>query len=143
MATLELQTETKVNAGSNLSFYCYVTLKDSEQILIDLEETEWTRVNGNFTQVSTGVLKKVRLEGLNYQANNDDEVVLYSLGVRGFKKDGGLRFRDEVTYYLTQKTIEQIPDSYHEYARKAFTEQMWELTGQLNHMMNKGVKIGN
>jgi hypothetical protein len=60
---LEIQTDTKVNVSGNLSFYCYVTLKDSEQIIIDIEQTEWT---GTSYQ-STGVIKKFRLEKITYQ----------------------------------------------------------------------------
>lgn len=137
MAKLTTQEETKVNASNSLSFYCYVTLKDSEQILIDIEERNWT--NGSYQ--GTGVFKKVRLEELSYNSTNT--VSLYSLEVRGFRKDKGLRYRTEMVYNLDQKTIDQIPDEYHNYAREAFAKKMIELQEELTTMTNGGIQIGN
>jgi len=141
VATVTTQTETKVNANGNLSFYCRVTLKDSEQILIDIEEREWT--NGSYQ--GTGVFKKVRLEELTYQSHrtNEPTVSLNSLEVRGFRKDKGLRYRTEMVYNLDQKVIDQIPDHYHNYAREAFAKEVVELQQELTTMINEGVKIGN
>jgi hypothetical protein len=138
MTTLQVKEDTKVNANGNLSFYCYVTLKDSEQILLDVEEREWT--NGSYK--GTGVFKKVRLEELCYQSGGKDDIVsIYSLEVRGFRKDKGLRYRTERVYHLDQKTIEQIPDHYHNYAREAFAKKVIELQQQLTTMTNEGIKI--
>lgn len=138
---LEIQKETKVSAYGNLSFYCTVTLKDSEQILIDVEERQWT--SGSYQ--GTGVIKKVRLEQLSYQsARSDSPVVsLNSLEVRGFRKDKGLRYRTEMVYNLEQKVIDQIPDHYHNYAREAFAKEVIQLQEELTTMTNEGVKIGN
>ena len=139
MATLTTQEETKVNANSYLSFSCNTKLKDSEQILIDIEERQWT--NGSYQ--GTGVFKKVRLEELTYNSARSDNntVSIYSLEVRGFRKDKGLRYRTEVVYNLDQKTIDQIPDEYHNYAREAFAKEMIELQQQLTTMTNEGLKI--
>jgi hypothetical protein len=139
MATLEIQKETKVNANGNLSFYCSVTLEDSKQILIDIEERKWT--GGSYQ--GTGVTQKVRLEQLSYHSRNNNDIVgLYSIEVRGFRKDKGLRYRTEQVHYLDQKVIDQIPDEYHNYAREAFAKEMIELQQQLTTMINEGVKIG-
>lgn len=139
MATLELQSETKVNTGRSLSFYCYVALKDSEQILIDIEEREW--VNSSYK--STGKTRRVRLEQLSYQSRSNDGIAtLYSLQVRGFRKDGGLRFRSDMVYHLDQKTIDQIPDEYHNYAREAFAKTVIQLQEELTTMTNGGLQIG-
>lgn len=139
MATLEINNETKVNESSNLSFSCRVVLEDNKQILIDLEEREWQ--GGNL--VPTGVLKKVRLEELNYSTDYKENTVhLNSIEVRGFKKDGGLRYRTEYVYQIEQKTIDQIPDEYHDYAREAFAKEMVRLQEELTTMTNKGVRIG-
>lgn len=142
MTTLQVKEDTKVNANGNLSFYCYVTLKDSEQILLDVEEQEWT--NGSYQK--TGVFKKVRLEELCYQSssrssNCDELVSIYSLEVRGFRKDKGLRYRTERLYRLDKETIDQIPDHYHNYAREAFVKEAIKLQQQLTTMTNEGVKI--
>lgn len=141
MATLTTQEETKVNANNHLSFNCNIKLKDSEQILIDIEERDWT--NGSYQ--GTGVFKKVRLEELTYNSAHSDSptVSLYSLEVRGFKKDKGLRYRTEMVYNLNQKTINQIPDEYHNYAREAFLKELIELQDKLTTMTNGGVQIGH
>ena len=138
MTTLEIKNKTDVNASSNLSFYCTVTLKDSEQILLDIEEKEWT--SGSYK--GTGVFKKVRLEKLSYQSRHNNAIVsIYSLEVRGFRKDKGLRYRTEQVYNLDQKTIDQLPDHYHNYAREAFAKEVIELQQQLTTMTNEGLKI--
>ena len=138
-----MKEETTVNASTSLTFSCYVRLKDNEQILIDIEEYGLQMVNGNLSHIPTGVIKKVRLEELNYQSSfNMSGVALYALQVRGFKKDGGLRFRSEMAYRLDQKTIDQIPDEYHNYARGVFAERMIQLQKELTTMTNKGVQIG-
>jgi hypothetical protein len=140
MATLQLQEKTNVRTSTHLSFNCNVKLKDSEQMFIDIEEKEW--VNGSYQ--STGATRKVRLEELSYQSRYDDNVVsLYSLEVRGFKKDKGLRYKSEMIYHLDQKVIDQIPDEYHNYAREAFVKEMLQLQEELTTMTNGGVKIGN
>jgi len=141
--TLEIQKETQVNTSSNLSFYSYVILKDSEQILIDLEEEEYKTVNGHYTKVKTGVIKKVRLEKISYQSGRSDSTVnLYSLEVRGFRKDKGLRFRTDMVYSPDQKVIDQIPDEYHNYAREAFAKEIIQLQEELTTMTNGGIQIG-
>lgn len=140
MTILEIQKETDVNVSSNLSFYCYVTLQDSEQIIIDIEETEWR--NGSYQ--STGVIKKFRLEKLtyqNYSLKNHSWVNLHSIEVRGFRKDKGLRYRTEYFHSLSQLVIDQIPDKYHDYAREAFAKEVVELEEQLTSMTNEGVRI--
>jgi len=135
---LEIQTDTKVNVSGNLSFYCYVTLKDSEQIIIDIEETEWR--NGSYQ--STGVIKKFRLEKItyqNYSRTDHDWVNLYSIEVRGFRKDKGLRYRTDTFHSPSQLVIDQIPDHYHNYAREAFVKEVVTLQERLTTMTNKGV----
>ena len=140
MATLEVQNETKVNTSGHLSFYCYVTLKDNEQMLIDIEETEW---NGN-SWVKTGVAKKFRLEKItyqNYSRTDYNTVNLYSIEVRGFRKDKGLRYRTDQFHNIEQKMIDQIPDHYHNYAREAFAKEAIALQERLTLMTNEGVKV--
>lgn len=138
MTTLEIQKETTMYVTGNLSFYCNVTLKDSEQIIIDIEETEWR--NGSYQ--STGVIKKFRLEKItyqNYSRSDHDWVNLYSIEVRGFRKDKGLRYRTENFHSLSQLVIDQIPDHYHNYAREAFAKEVVTLQERLTTMTNKGV----
>lgn len=140
---ITVKEETKINTSSNLSFYSYITLKDSEQIIIDIEEKELQSVNGNYTQVKTGVIKKFRLEELIYQSDYADGIVkLYAIEVRGFKKDMGLRYRSDRQYNLDQEVIDQIPDEYHNYAKEAFAKEVIELQQRLTTMTNEGVQIG-
>jgi hypothetical protein len=145
MATaVEVKDKTEVNVSSNLSFYCYTTLNDKEQIIIEIEETEYKMIQNNYTRVSTGVIKKVRLEKIVYQRSRGDnhEVGLYSIEVRGFRKDKGLRYRTDTLYNPTQQVIDQIPDEYHNYAREAFVTEMKQLQEELTFITNEGVKIG-
>jgi hypothetical protein len=141
---LEINTETKVNLSSNLSVNCYVTLADTEQIIISIEETEGVWSNHSYSQKKTGVISKYRLERLIYQTgygNNEGEVFLHAIQVRGFKKDGGLRFRDTQFYKLDKETLDQIPDEYHNYARESFAKEVVKLQDRLTNLINKGVKV--
>jgi hypothetical protein len=117
-----------------------VTLKDSEQIIIDIPEKEWT----GGTYKSTGVIKKVRLEQICYQSGYGDnpQVYLYSIEFRGFRKDKGLRYRTERLHSPDQEVIDQIPDEYHTYARVAFVKKVAELQEELTTMTNGGIQIG-
>jgi hypothetical protein len=143
---LDINTETAVNENGSLGFYCSVALSDKEQIIIAVEETEGQWVNGNYTMVKTGEVNKYRLESLYYGKSyeqGDNGIYLSSLTIRGFRKDGHLRFRSETLYTarLTKEVIEQIPDEYHNYAREAFAKSMVELQEELINMTNKGVQI--
>jgi hypothetical protein len=141
---LEINTETKVNLSSNLSVNCYVTLADTEQIIISIEETEGVWSNTTYTLKKTGVISKYRLERLVYQTgygNHEGEVSLHAIQVRGFKKDGGLRYRDTQFYNLDKETLDQIPDKYHNYAREAFAKEVVKLQTRLTNLINKGVKV--
>ena len=140
-------TETKVQASNNLSFYCYTTLSDTEQIILEIEETEYKTVNGQYTQVPTGVVNKYRLEVLIYTGYSDgmkDGIHLDRIVVRGFRKDGGLKFR-ETSFYgqapVMNKVMPQIPDSYHDYARQAWAKEAIELQKKLTNMTTIGVKV--
>ena len=145
--TLAPSTETKVNVSNTLSFYCYTTLSDTEQIILEIEETEYKTVNGQYTQVPTGVVNKYRLEVLIYTGYSDgmkDGIHLDRIVVRGFRKDGGLKFR-ETSFYgqapVMNKVMPQIPDSYHDYARQAWAKEAIELQKKLTNMTTIGVQV--
>ena len=145
--TLAPSTETKVNVSNTLSFYCYTTLSDTEQIILEIEETDYKTVNGQYTQVPTGVVNKYRLESLIYTGYSDggtEGIHLDRIIVRGFRKDGGLKFRDTSFYGqapVMNKVMPQIPDSYHDYARQAWAEQAIELQKKLTNMTTIGVQV--
>jgi len=150
---LEINKETQLNINGSLSFSCSVTLSDTEQLILSIEETEGQWVNGNYKMVKTGETNKYRLEGLyygksysysEYSPSEEGAIQLSSLTIRGFRKDGHLRYRNETLYTasITKEVIEQIPDSYHNYAREAFAKEMVKLQVELTDMTNKGVKIG-
>ena len=149
MTILIPDTDTQVNASGGLNYYCHTKLSDSQQILLDIEEVEYEWVNGQYTGKKTGVIKKYRLEQLDYQTNHNDSggynAVLSSLVIRGFTKDNRLRFREQRLYWhsITKEVIAQIPDEYHNYAREHFNKITTELTTQLQDLINKGVQIGN
>jgi hypothetical protein len=135
---IALDTETKIQQSSNISFYCYVTLSEAEQIIVEKE------------LYGTNTIEKYRLETLIYAGYGDksatnEGVYLDRIIVRGFRKDGALRYRD-TTFYCNSpamnKVLSQIPDSYHDHARKAFAEHAIKLQQQLTDLINTGVKIG-
>jgi len=142
MTTIAIAPTTKaeVRAGGSLSFSCDVSLSEAEQIIISVEEAEYDWATQ--TSTKTGVIKKYRLETISYRSgySTDNEAVAISnVEVRGFKKDGGLRYRTEHLYRVTNDITEQIPDSYHDYARKEFAKSMVELQDRLTQMTNNGV----
>jgi hypothetical protein len=140
-------TKTGVSTSSNIFFCCYVTLSEAEQIIIEKEVSDFVWAGGSAVTKSTGVIEKYRLEQLIYQGDSDynEGVALKSIVVRGFRKDGALKFR-ETTFYCgspaLDKVISQIPDSYHDHARKAFAEHAIKLQNELTELSNTGVKIG-
>jgi len=140
---IAINETTEVNSSNNLSFSCYVTLSDKEQIIISIEETEGCWTNNSYTLKKTGEIKKYRLEQLRYNTGGgeDKQAHLSSIQVRGFRKDGGLKFRDTQFYNLDKETLEQIPDEYHNYAREAFAKEVIELQNKLTNLINEGVKI--
>ena len=64
--------------------------------------------------------------------------------MRGFRKDGGLKFRDTSFYGqapVMNKVMPQIPDSYHDYAREAWAKEAIELQKKLTNMTAIGVQV--
>lgn len=130
-------TEAKVQSYATFSFGCDVKLSDTEKIIIDVPVTTWDTTTNKYATVT----EKVQLEELHY--NNRDEVVsLTTIVYRRFRKDGALRFRTNyLSMALIPQVIAQIPDHYHDYARKEFAKEMKELQDQINKTANNGVKI--
>ena len=149
--TIAPTTKTTVNTTSNISFYCYVRLSETEQIIVEKEIVNGNWVNGFFVSQPTGVMEKFRLEQLIYVGYgeggnaNQKGVYLERIVLRGFRKDGAIKYRD-ITFFCNSpaldKVLPQIPDQYHDYARKAFAEQSIKLQKELSTLINEGVKIG-
>lgn len=139
-----INTTTDTNMSSGISINCYVTLSDTEQMIISVEEKEGSWSNGNYVIAKTGVINKYRLEQLIYHTGFGDTrqgFNLESVKVRGFRKDGGIKFRDTCLYGLDKEVIDQIPDHYHNYAREAFAKEVVEMQTELTNIINKGVVI--
>jgi len=148
-------TETKLDTSSNLSFFCYVTLSEKEQIILEKEKIDGDWVNGVFVGTNTGIMEKFRLERLMYSGYGDgmvkrvtnsvhSGVYLDRITVRGFRKDGGLKFRDMELYGASpavEKLLPQIPDHYHDYARQEFAKEAIKLQTQLKELIKAGVII--
>lgn len=138
---------TKIDTDSRISFSCDVELSDTQQIIIDVPEVEWDYTINKYKR--TGGIKKYRLEeiqyGIAWGEDNKEQVILDNIKVRGFRKDGGLRFRDETLWHLTddmrKEVMAQIPDEYHDYAREEFASEMAKLQQLLTTITNNGVKI--
>jgi hypothetical protein len=136
-------TDTSVESSSGISMSCYVELSETEQIIIEIDEWDYNWNSATNGWQKTGTKKKVRLERLDYQLNYEDKesFVLNNLKVRGYRKDGGLRFRDEWFHQIDKEVLAQIPDSYHDYARKSFAEQVVKLQQELTAITNNGVSL--
>jgi hypothetical protein len=137
--------QTKVNCYYGVNFSCDVKLSDTEQIIIEVPDTEYNYTLGGYRK--TGSTTKYRLEKISYDTphTHSNQIVLRHLTVRGFRKDGGLRFRETTLWHLTEEmlkeVIAQIPDKYHDYAREEFAIKMAELQERLTELTNNGVKI--
>ena len=137
--TIAPTTETKVSGNTYFSFTCYVDLADTEKILIELSDMEYDQSKGNWVLSSTK--QKYQLEQLCY-TNEGNEVKFYGATIRGFRKDGALKFRS--TYlpsYNKQEAIQQIPMHYHDYAIKKFNDEMNELLNDVTTTIKNGVTI--
>lgn len=139
MGTIELAPTTKANVSANASFgfSCYVKLSDTEKILVDVT----TPTYDNSTLKYVDKQEKVQLEELHYH-NEHGSVILSSMVVRGFRKDGALRFRSNyLAHKNTPSVIKQIPPHYHDYAKEAFKKEMLRLKTELELTIRAGVKI--
>lgn len=139
MGTVELAPTTKATVSANASygFSCYVKLSDTEKILVDVVTQEYDYTSNQYVDKQ----EKMQLEELHYNTW-DKTVTLNSIVVRGFRKDGALRFRSSyVSQRNTASVIKQIPKHYHDYAKEAFKTEMLKLKTELELTIRAGVKI--
>ena len=132
--TLE-KPKTTTDSHTMFGLSVTVELSDLDKIVIDVPVKEWQ--NGNY--VSTGT-EKYLLEKLYYRTN-DEEFILDHIGGRGFRRDKKLRVRDSWSYDITQEVIDQIPASYHEYAKEQFEVELAEVEKELLAIKAKGLIV--
>lgn len=140
MATIEaVQTTPKATGVSYITFNCNVQLADSDRILIEAEVMEFDSQKGQWVQVK----RKFRLEELIYHndSNARNHTRLSGIKVRGFRKDGALKARTQTIYRFNDELLAQIPDHFHDPARKMFLEAMNNLLTEIREALNKGVQI--
>lgn len=144
MTTIAPTTKTKHDSSPWLGWRCNVELSEAQQIILNIEQYESLWVNNAWTERKTGVTEKYRLEGLCYSTSHgtNKDAQLESLCVRGFRKDGGLKYREDFLYRVSKEVLEQIPDKYHNIARKQFALDMKKLQKQLTEITNNGLQIG-
>jgi hypothetical protein len=132
-------TQSKVESSGNVSFDCSVELSDTEKIIIYVEVSEYDSKQMKYVEVT----EKFQLEKLSYYTPYNEHEVKFTGGtIRGFRKDGGLKVRTTwIPVNQRQAVLNQIPDNYHDYARKAFAKKMIDLQQQLNLMTNGGIKL--
>jgi hypothetical protein len=138
MTTLITKTESDVRVWGGVSFSISVHLADLEQIVIDVPVYEWRGGQNNLIGTEKG-----RLEALHYDFKRDvDEPMRLShIIVRGFRQDKRLKARTNHLYRVTNEVIAQIPDEYHDYARKAFAEKISSNRQELLTMEANGLEI--
>ena len=137
--TLAPTTKAKVNSNAYFSFTCYVDLAETERIIVELTEKKYD-YNLN-TYVNSGEKVKYQLEQLTYTEENN-QVRFYGGTIRGFRKDGALKFRaNYVPTYCVKEVLAQIPDHYHDYARQAFDKEMEKLVKRVTTTQQNGVKL--
>jgi hypothetical protein len=132
------KAETTTRTWGSVNFSISVHLADLEQIVIDVPVTEWR--NGTNTVVGT---EKARLEAFHYSFKRDcdEPMVLSHIIVRGFRQDKKLKARNTHLYNVTDEVLAQIPDEYHNHARKAFAEQIEKSRNELLQIEANGLVI--
>lgn len=145
--TIAPTTEAQVSAQSSFGFSCYVTLADTERIIIELSQQVWDSQKGRYVTLPEKL--KFQLERLNYCTVRDfdsDEVVAEFDGglIRGFRKDGALKFRETyIPRHQYKDVLAQIPDHYHDYAKEQFNIKMAELIKKVETTTKNGLKIND
>ena len=141
--TLEPTKKALVKVNAGYGFSCYTQLSDTEKILIEITDQVYDYQLNKWVNPPEKV--KYQLEELHYHLGYGDdnhEVLFHNAIIRGFRKDGALRYR---TKYLPQsahaEALTQIPDHYHDYARQAFEVEMAKLQKNLAITITKGVVI--
>jgi len=134
---IEPTLKATVNSNASFGFSCHVKLSDSEKILVDITTSSYDDTQRKYIDHN----EKAQLEELHYHTWGG-AVTLSSMVVRGFRKDGALRFR---TTYVSQrdtaKVLKQIPAHYHNYAKEAFKKDMAKLQTELTKTINKGIQL--
>jgi uncharacterized Fe-S cluster-containing radical SAM superfamily protein len=141
--TLEPTKQAIVNARGSYGFNCNTQLADTERILIEITDQVYDHQLNQWVNSPEKV--KYQLEELQYRigyGDNNNEVVFNNAIIRGFRKDGALRYRASyLPHNAHAEALAQIPDHYHDYARKAFQDEMAKLQNELAITISKGVVI--
>lgn len=143
--TLAPTTQAKVNAQSSFGFSCYVELAETERIIIEVAQQVYDSKVNNW--VISPTKEKYQLERLDYRVNRDfdtdDKEAQFDGGIiRGFRKDGALRYRETyIPRHQFAEVLAQIPDHYHDYAKEQFNIQMAKLQEQLTATIKNGLQI--
>ena len=132
------KAETTTRTWGSVDFTISVHLSDLEQIVIDVPVYEWR--GGQNTLIAT---ERARLEAFHYSFKRDcdEPMVISHIIVRGFRQDKRLKARNTHLYYVTDEVLAQIPDEYHNYARKAFAEHIEKSRKDLLQIEANGLVI--
>lgn len=142
--TLAPTTKAKVNAQSSFGFSCYVELAETERIIIEVAQQVYDHKVNNWVLAPK---EKFQLERLDYRVNrdfdSDDREAQFDGGIiRGFRKDGALRYRETyIPRHQFAEVLAQIPDHYHDYAKEQFNIKMAKLQEQLTATIKNGLQI--
>mgnify|MGYP006277385327 FL=1 len=146
-----LEVKDEFNSSLGLSYKCSF-LPTEEIILYTHEyETVWNySAGGTHTFIKKEPIKFI-LKELCYSYNHynhyddyGDSFHLDRIVVLGFRKDNKVKAKTEWLNTRTpqfDEVVSQIPDNYHDRARKAFQELTQQLQEELNRVIKNGVKV--
>ena len=142
--TIKPTDTATIGGGASFGFSCYTTLAETERIIIEISRVEYNY--GLNSYQPTGDKEKYQLERLDYSMDyNDKNQVVFNGGIiRGFRKDGALRYRPTYIPHNSRtykEVLAQIPDHYHDYARNHFAKEMQEILDKVKETQQNGVKL--
>ena len=115
------QSDVKVGGWERIEFH--TILPDLEQIIIEANAGGYYYDNTTNQWQTRKELKKFRLTGFDYEL---DEGVIKLKTIRGnfFTKANRVGAREAWVRQFDQATLDQIPDTLHDYARSYFAKEL-------------------
>jgi hypothetical protein len=129
------QAEVKIGGWERIEFH--VQLPDLEQIIITANQGGYYYDTTTSSWQTKQDLKKFRLTGFDYEL---DEGTIKLKTIRGnfFTKANRVGAREAWLRLFDQATLDQIPDTLHDYARNYFAK---EISTMLQKVIDTGLVV--
>jgi hypothetical protein len=121
--SVAIVNQSKVNVGGWERIEFSVQLPDLEQIVIQANQGGYYYDNTTNSWQTRKDLKKFRLTGFDYKLN-EGTIVLDTIRGNFFTKANRVGAREAWVRHFDQATIDQIPDTLHDYARDYFAKEL-------------------